>query len=204
MKLNYLSISSLILSNLYCVYGVLFLKWDVIYVVLIYFIESVIIGLFTFAKTFYVSFEDSFDSKPMTSDKKRSNIVGFAFILSVSFFILGFLLNGFILNNTNVFTMISVPGILSFTASHGISFYTNFIRNREYNNSTFIGLMFKFMFMRIPAICFFILLSSYLLSEESGSYLLALLILIKTTADLVLHILEHRFSNINRLKESES
>jgi hypothetical protein len=128
-----------------------------------------IIGIFTFAKTFYVEYEDNFDKVPMSSSYRRGRLLGFGFILIFCFSILSVLLNGFIFINMNILELISFSGILTFTLSHAISFYTNYLRNREFENSTFIGLMFKFMFMRMFPIAFFIFTASTLLSQEGSS-----------------------------------
>jgi hypothetical protein len=194
MKLNYVSILSLIFSNLYCIYGVKYLGWSVLSTILIYFIESIIIGLFTFAKTFYVEYEDNFSKVPMSSSYRRERLVGVGFIFIFCFSILSVLLNEFIFKNIDTLALISFSGILTFTLSHAISFYTNYLRNREFENSTFIGLMFKFMFMRMFPIAFFIFTASTLLSQEGSSEILINFIVFKTIADLLLHILEHRFS----------
>ena len=46
MKVNFVSISSLIFANLYPIYGVYFLGWGVPKVILIYFIETVLIAFY--------------------------------------------------------------------------------------------------------------------------------------------------------------
>lgn len=194
MKVNYVSASSLIFANLYPIYGVYFLGWGVPKIILLYFIETVLIAFYGILKMHYLHYENI--NVPIISYKQRLQKIFeffffFSFWLGISFVFLNILIFG----KSDVYTYISYNGIFLMFISHGISFYTNFIKKNEFEKNSMVGLFFEIFFLRLAPMHFFIFLSSFLLESIVGPILISFFILVKTVIDLFFHILEHRRTN---------
>ncbi len=142
MKINLKDKSLLILIavNLYPIIGVIFLGWSPISVVLFYVIETFIIGLFNILKMLI------------------SNCNGFLKFFLIPFFIIHY--NLFIIVQiaflhfleTNIgaqeinlrflFNIDYLINIAFIFASHGYSFYKNYIKKGEYKKASVVNLMF--------------------------------------------------------------
>jgi hypothetical protein len=194
MKVNFVSASSLIFANLYPIYGVYFLGWGVPKIILLYFIETVLIAFYGLLKMYYLHYENV--DVPIISNKQRLKklfefFFFFSFWLGISFVFLNILIFG----KSDVYSYISFNGIFLMFISHGISFYTNFIKKSEFEKNSMVGLFFKIFFLRVAPIHFFIFLSSYLLNSIVGPILISFFILVKTAIDLLFHLIEHRSKN---------
>ena len=87
--------------------------------------------------------------------------------------------------------------------SHGISFYSNFVKNLEYEKNSIGGLLIKIIFLRIlPMHLLIIFLASILMDLVLGPVIISLLIVVKTVLDLFFHILEHRRMNYYNVGQS--
>ena len=133
---------------------------------------------------------------PIISNKQRLKklfefFFFFSFWLGISFVFLNILIFG----KSDVYSYISFNGIFLMFISHGISFYTNFIKKSEFEKNSMVGLFFKIFFLRVAPIHFFIFLSSYLLNSIVGPILISFFILVKTAIDLLFHLIEHRSKN---------
>jgi len=194
MKVNFVSASSLIFANLYPIYGVYFLGWGVPKIILLYFIETVLIAFYGLLKMYYLHYENV--DVPIISNKQRFKklfefFFFFSFWLGVSFVFLNILIFG----KSDVYSYISLNGIFLMFISHGISFYINFIKKSEFEKNSMVGLFFKIFFLRLAPIHFFIFLSAYLLNSIVGPILISFFILLKTSIDLLFHLIEHRSKN---------
>jgi hypothetical protein len=194
MKVNFVSASSLIFANLYPIYGVYFLGWGVPKIILLYFIETVLIAFYGLLKMYYLHYENV--DVPIISNKQRFKklfefFFFFSFWLGVSFVFLNILIFG----KSDVYSYISFNGIFLMFISHGISFYINFIKKSEFEKNSMVGLFFKIFFLRLAPIHFFIFLSAYLLNSIVGPILISFFILLKTSIDLLFHLIEHRSKN---------
>ena len=191
MKVNYVSASSLILANLYPIYGVYFLGWGVPKIILLYFIETVLIAFYGLLKMYYLRYEDI--NVPIVSNKQRlEKLFGYFFIFSFWLGVSFVFLNILIFEKSDVYSYISYNGILLMFISHGISFYTNFIKRNEFELNSMTGFFFEIFFLRLAPMHFFIFLSSYLLDSIVGPILISFFILTKTAIDLLFHLIEHR------------
>jgi hypothetical protein len=143
---------------------------------------------------YYLHYENV--NVPIISTKQRFKklfefFFFFSFWLGISFVFLNILIFG----KSDVYSYISYNGIFLMFISHGISFYTNFIKKSEFEKNSMVGLFFKIFFLRLAPIHFFIFLSSYLLNSIVGPILISFFILVKTAIDLLFHLIEHRSKN---------
>ena len=190
MKVNFVSASSLILANLYPIYGVYFLGWDVPKIILLYFIESVLVAFYFLLKIYYIRYKNIINSFSNTNDLIGLSI-WFSFWYIGTFVALHFLIFG----NSNVYYQLSLEGIILLIISHGISFYTNFVKNFEYEKDLLGNLLVKILFLRILPMHFLLFLASILMYSVLGPVIISLFIIAKTAIDLFFHILEHRRTN---------
>lgn len=163
------SVAVLIVANLIPIYGVLFLGWDLPTIIITYWAESAIIGLYTLLKAvwFLVYKQMEFLRKKEYAHLVVSIVawcvaVGYVLLWSVAFmafhlmFIVAFLFGG----HAEVTDALEFPPIatqlafahlqglvvLALAVSHGMSFIVNFVGKREYredpiSNSAFIPRM---------------------------------------------------------------
>jgi hypothetical protein len=96
-----------------------------------------------------------------------------------------------------------LPGVL-FTfflifLSHGISYLTNYIGNKEYENTSLAELMIK-PYKRI-FITHFVVLIVFILLKDSGNSILPaiILIVVKSIGDLIFHQIEHTTPKVNKV-----
>ena len=188
MKINFVSASSLILANLYPIYGVYFLGWGVPKIILLYFIETVLIAFYFVLKIYYLQL------KNIITTFSKADLYFFIFFFLFWFGATFVFLNFLFLKN--VYSYVSFSGILLMLVSHGISFYSNFVKNLEYEKNSIGGLLIKIIFLRIlPMHLLIIFLASILMDLVLGPVIISLLIVVKTVLDLFFHILEHRRRN---------
>jgi hypothetical protein len=202
MKINFVSISSLILANLYPIYGVYFLGWGVPKIIFLYFIETVLIAFYGLLKMYFLKYENI--NTPVHLFRQRfKKLFGFFFIYSFWLGVAYVFLSVLIFDESNAYSYISYEGIFFMLISHGISFYTNFIKKNDFEKNSMTGLFFEIFFLRIAPIHFFIFLSSYLLNSIVGPILISFFILAKTIIDLFFHILEHRRMNYYNVEKPQ-
>lgn len=159
------SIISLITVNLVAIFGVLFLNWSLFLVLLLYWMESFVIGFFTIIKML-ISPTLPGDRIPLQKfSKTQKQILGIIlkiffipfFVLHYGGFMIGHLIfvygignmaqileNGGVLPGifqmSDVIWQILIPFLVLFV-SHGISFFINFIGKKEYQKTSSSELM---------------------------------------------------------------
>ena len=193
------SLIALIVANAFPIVGVLFLGWQVFPLVLLYWLENVVVGGYNVAKML------------LAHPREPIYWAGKAFL--IPFFIVHF--GGF----TYVHGMLIVAffgpkgpspfdlvpqvlsairdnqlgwGVVSLVASHGFSFYWNYLRNGEYQRASLNVLMGQ-PYSRVIVLHLTVLFGGWIVMLL-GSPLLALVLLvaIKTAADLGAHTAERR------------
>ncbi len=191
----FISSFALVLVNLIPIFGVLFLGWDVFEIMILYWMESGIIGFYSIVR---LGIETRW----------------FA-ILLIPFFILHF--GGFMFGHLMVITAIFKPGqyyfayssmsgiiyamspilipFISLFISHGVSFFTNYVTHRKDNvlQGLLISL-FEMMrpYKRIMLMQFVLIFGGFAtLFFRSQMIVVVLLIIVKTYIDLRAHINEH-------------
>ena len=184
------SVLALILVNVLPIVGVLFLDWTIVEVIMLYWSESAVIGIFCLFKMWLI-------------DPWASLIVAPFFTLHYGGFMAGHLLlvYGFVFPDEGLMTEYWEGGnvvsflTLSFLAlfvSHGISFFQNFIGRTEYVDRD-IRKQMNEPYGRILIMQFSLLLGGILaVAFDSALPILLLLILLKIVTDFRAHLLEHR------------
>jgi hypothetical protein len=186
---------SLVLANLVPVIGILFLGWDLFSVMFFYWLESAVIGIYNLPKMLMaqVSEEKDPDAPRVTAIFTSTKITAVIFfILHYGGFMLG---HGFVIfaffGPVEISPLNVLLGVASLTISHGVSFKTNFIDQREYEKVNLSQQMFApypriiILHLSIFAVAFLVALA--------GSTQIALIILVavKIVIDLRAHIKEH-------------
>jgi hypothetical protein len=184
------SVLALILVNALPIAGVLFLDWTVAEVMLLYWSESAVIGIFSLFKMFLINPWASLIAAPF-------------FTLHYGGFMAAhlLLLNGFVLPGDGLApefweggNLVS-PLTLAFLAlfvSHGISFFQHFIGRAEYVDRDIRAQMGK-PYDRIFIMQFTLIFGGLLAAMfDSTLLILLLLILLKIATDLRAHLVEHR------------
>ena len=184
------SVLALILVNVLPIVGVLFLDWTIVEVIMLYWSESAVIGIFCLFKMWLI-------------DPWASLIVAPFFTLHYGGFMAGHLLlvYGFVFPDEGLMTEYWEGGnvasflTLSFLAlfvSHGISFFQNFIGRTEYVARDIREQMGE-PYTRILIMQCSLLLGGVIAGAfDSALPILLLLIVLKTATDLRAHLLEHR------------
>ena len=209
---SYPSAWVLILSNLFPIFGLIFLDFDILSVFLIYWAESGVVGFYSILKMVFIKDTSMSVSVSGVPVKIQSNFfAGFKFFM-IPFFIfhfggfmmghLFFILFFFSLEKSGFFwpfSMVGVAfsyfriiwiGVLLLFISHGYSFYVNYLRSGEYNKLSIQTAMFQ-PYKRIIIMHVTLVLGGFLFTF-SGQLLaiLVLFVFLKIIVDLGSHLKE--------------
>lgn len=194
----------LILVNLLPIFGVLYFGWHTADIILLYWGENVIIGFFSYFKILRAQGEVGKDSaisvngRPIAQLKNRQ--LAFFFVLHygmftlvhgiVIIFVLG---HGISFTSNNLFTFNFAAFLVSFAAlflSHGLSYYFNFLRHKEYLlNSP--QLYFGSPYVRIIVTHVTVVLGAVLSDYIGGQFIIVIFIILKICFDLGFHLKSH-------------
>ncbi|MFH1942727.1 MAG: DUF6498-containing protein [bacterium] len=195
------SVLALILVNLYPVFGVLFLGWDVFPIMLLFWSENVIIGFYNVLR--------------MIACKPEETEPWIHKVFMIPFFIVHY--GGFtaahgvfvvilfgrgVLGPTNTFSLnmlwelareqYILYAILALFFSHGYSFVTNYLRKGEYRNYSLSKLM-SLPYGRVVLMHLTLVIGAFLIiALRTRTAGLMLFILMKILMDLWAHLKEHR------------
>lgn len=214
--MNQLSTKSLIAVNLIVAFVVIFQKWGYYSVLLIYWVEAMIIGLYGLGRMcvacwFGEPFGKRIGVKDGASRLALSLVLGGFYILKFGGFALGLgvlvaLAPGFLADGASsqkwtevtrglnaVGAGVAIVAALLFI-SHGISFVSNFLRRREYKKSNVIVLLFgpyvrMILVLVVLAAGFGVTVIFPALYRTTA--FAAGIVLVKLLADAVSHALEH-------------
>ena len=188
-KTEFLSAGLLVVANLVTIYFVIVEGWSIGTVLWIYLIQSVIIGFFIFLRIlslkefstehFYIH------DRPIPTTKKTKMFAALFFVLHYSFFHFAYFtsLIGIAFLEIDIGFVLQVSAI--FFVTHLFSFIQ--YRNRLQKRHHIIHIMF-FPYARIVPMHLIILLGLFINSIETIIFFL----LLKTGADVIMHIVEHR------------
>lgn len=194
-----LSLVALVLGNAFPIFGVLFLGWTVFPLVLLYWLENVVVGGFNILKMLLAEPRD-----PVCWAGKAFIIPFFLVHFGGFTYVHGMLLLAFFgPKDVQPFSLVTaVPaairanhlgwGVLSLVASHGVSFFTNYLRNGEYERASLTTLMGQ-PYSRVIVLHMTVLLGGWvvmLLGSPIGA--LIVLVALKTAADWRGHTAERR------------
>jgi len=210
-----LPLLALLVSNAVPLFGVLYLKWDVFYIVLLYWAENLVIGFYNILKIALVRV-----GHPIEHLGKLFMIPFFiihygGFAAGHGFFILAIfskdkqvdsILDGetwpcflvFVQMLINVINHIIqiIPSevklaVLSLFASHGVSFVYNYLIKGEYTKASLKELMHK-PYSRVFIMHITVLVGAFvMMALKSPAGVLVVLVILKTIIDVKLHFREH-------------
>lgn len=187
------SVRSLILTNILVIAIAIVEKWSASTLVMTYWFQSIIIGLFQAKKMMDLK---TFSTKGLqiygrpvagpTKDVKRF-VVGF-FIFHYGFFHLIYLifLKGFVGQNPDQMSVLL--GAAVFFVNHWLSYRSN--HEQDAMKTQNIGAMMFYPYARIVPMHFFILFGGLWIG---GIFSLILFLILKTAADVLMHLYEHKF-----------
>jgi len=205
---------SLIVSNLILLIGVIFFSWKIINYLILLWLESIIIGFYTIIKMFFarplskkerkIYSKNKFQEKFITISMKiiypiffiihYVPIAGFLGIFSIDMLYSILYNNGLPVPFSSLFSsiyIILIPLIIIFI-SHGISFYINFIRKKEYKTISSSELMLMpYYRIGILYLVYFISLIIFL-NLKIPTLSLLFIILVKIISDFYMHNKEHQ------------
>lgn len=191
-KLNSSS-AILVVGNLVPIIGVMFFSWELYSVILLYWLENLVIGVFNVAKMLTCSSDEAILQKAF---------MGAFFSLHYGMFCFGhgtFIVDLFGNNND---TLEQVPmlilnsglkwALLALIISHAFSMITNYFMNSEYKNLSVSDVMFM-PYKRIIVLHIFIIFGGLALQTLGVTqWGLISLAVVKILADLITHNMEHR------------
>lgn len=212
---------SLIFVNLVPLFGALFLGWDLTTLLIIYWTENIAIGFWNIFKLlkaprvndqnnkYHFSIEDS--SKEQIERINNPANLGITRLFFAMFFFVHYgiftIVHGAFIFTIGIQTsnnfLTYLPGVF-FTfilifLSHGISYFTNYIGNKEYENTSLAELMIK-PYKRVFITHFVVIIVFVFLKDSSSPMISAIvLIVVKTIGDLIFHQIEHTMPKANKV-----
>ncbi len=191
----------LILVNLLPIYGVIFLNWNPFDVILLYWTENIIIGMFNFLRMLFAQGKSPFGM--LSSSLGGGTSGGFAMNLGLGIFFLfhygmftfvhGTFLGFLVFPRTTFFLEGDLSGIgifmLALTISHGFSFLYNYIGKKEYLERNVQQQMMA-PYGRITVIHLTIILGGFV-STFLPNYAIIIFVIIKIIVDLGAHMKAH-------------
>ncbi|MDM8000334.1 MAG: DUF6498-containing protein [Dehalococcoidia bacterium] len=200
------SAAILVLSNLVTIAFALALKWDIRDVMWIYWGQSIIIGLFAFLRILDLKQFSTegfrINNQPARPTRQtRWQVAGF-FALHYGFFHFVYLIFLLALATPDSSTPFLGIGLclLAFLLSHAFSFWHN--RQRDRDKKPNIGCVMFFPYGRIIPMHFAIILGGWLGPKSTGALLLFLVL--KTLADVLMHMAEHADRDAASLPPSDT
>lgn len=188
------SVALLVLMNMIPLVGVLLFGWNIGFIMLLYWMETVIIGLFNIPKILTCRL-------PPQGSTGRPGIGGLLFIavfftIHYGGFNFGhymFLKDMFDLPPIGTDVLIAIAG---FALSHGVSLLVNWFGKREYERNDPGVQMFK-PYGRVVVMHLVIILGGFFVLAFNGALaVLILLIILKTATDVVAHVKGHEFKEM--------
>ncbi|MCL4365886.1 DUF6498-containing protein [Patescibacteria group bacterium] len=193
---NYLSDSSsisLLISNLVVIILALVQKWDISTVLWVYWMQSIIIGFFNFLRILslkHFSTENfTINNQPASPTNNTRIFTAFFFAFHYGFF--HFIYAIFLFN----FFKSSQPLDLTYLLSGGLIFFLNHLFSYRQNKivdeqkTQNIGTLMFSPYARIIPMHLIIIFGAIL-----GQSALVVFLLLKTIADLVMHVFKHKLS----------
>jgi hypothetical protein len=192
-----ISTEVLILANVITMIFAVAQKWNVTDVMWVYWSQSIIIGFFTYRRIMDLRY---FTTKGMKvnnvlvePNEAAKRETAHFFLVHYGFFHLVYFLFLWVLSTpVSVFFVIGMAACaLSFLINHWFSYKQN--RESDMNRTLNLGTIFMTPYLRIIPMHLTIIIGGMLIIEGEMSVLALLLFLIlKTFADVTMHIIEHR------------
>ena len=197
----------LIASNGLTIYFALTESWGLLPLMAVYWSQSVIIGFFNFLRLLML---ENFSTEGFTVNghsvsptKKTKVYTAFFFAFHYGFFHVGYLIFMFIFllsgeravgGGAEVSILALGLTISLFFINHGFSYFYN--RAEDARKRSNIGSVMSYPYIRIIPMHLTIIFGGMFLSTENGASPLLLFLLLKSFADIVMHIAEHSVKKI--------
>jgi hypothetical protein len=205
------AVVALVVANLIPLVGVLFLGWNVWTILLLYWLENGVVGIYNVAKMLRAEGPETGDTRFLVngrpaSSMSRASLVPF-FVMHYGIF---WVVHGVFVVLMPVFGMAGSDGsaspwildgvapltilfaLVALTISHGVSFWFNYIGRGEYRRTTPSGQMFA-PYGRLVVLHITIIVGAFAIgftgAPESA---VVILVVLKIVLDLGLHLAEHR------------
>ena len=171
----------LIAVNSIPLYGVLVIGWDVFSLLLLYWLESAVVGLYTILKLRWVKSGRQWFTTPFF-------MVHFGMFMVVHLILIGALIP----RTASVLPLHSLMlALVSLVASHGVSFITNFLGRQEYAFKTASEQMLE-PYRRVVVMHVAIVFGAWLgILIGSSAGVMVVLVLTKIGLDIRAHLREH-------------
>jgi len=199
------SAATLIAANLWQLAGVLFLGWDVLQVALVFWAENAVIGFWNFFKILMAGKPRRSSKKKMKDEEPRVFAAAFFAAHYGGFTLMHGILLVAVLNPdlispaiswTEIGHRVNTPGFwiggAFLFASHGYSFFSNYVGRGEYRHTTPSTEMFR-VYGRIFVLHVAVLFGGFLIQSSGLPRLFAVVLVpLKIVLDLLAHLGERR------------
>jgi len=186
------SIGALVLTNLIPLFGVLFWHWSLFSVVFLYWLESAIIGFFNVLKM--ISIGGLLAIPLCVFFVFHYGIFMLVHLMFIIVLFGGQRIPAFPPSGTIVFDGVTALAFISLFISHGVSYFSNFLGNNEYEYTPLPKQMFS-PYKRIVVMHLTIIFGGMMaMAVGVPPAALVVMILLKIGADLFSHLKEHRVS----------
>jgi len=197
----------LLFANFIMIFFAIYENWNLLTIMFIYWCQSVIIGVFTFFKILNLkNFSTEgmrFSNGPALPTTGTKIGMAFFFLFHYGFFHFGYffflIANPFFdISSQTSFTGLTILiVIVVFFINHLFSFLYN--REKDANKKQNIGKVMMFPYIRIIPMHLTIIFGSFFIMAGSPQISLILFLILKTIADVAMHIIEHRESIANKI-----
>ena len=191
--LTYPSIFILILANSLPLLGILFFSWDVFSILLLYWLETIVIGFFNVLKMLAIGKEKAWPLILVFIIHYLIFNVVHLMLLIFIFAPRNILSNLWFLNLDELFNYLQtvIVALMPLFISHGFSLFFNFLKKKEYLETKIVKQMFQ-PYKRVIIMHLIVIFTSVpiILFKENIIAIIALVIL-KVFFDILGHIAEH-------------
>ncbi len=192
------SIYALIIANTVPILGAVYWDWSIASILYLYFFESIVSGIYSLARILKV--ESVLPDRGVMETEEREDTIKRVMIVVVFCVVYGALLF-FHFTILSVFFPLYLRdmghlwiGVLSFVVSHGLSYYVNFLGEREYELLQLrdvIQMPFR-RSMSMHLVVAFVGAAPVLLGVFGSTLAAVLFVVSKTVIDGRIHLWEHR------------
>jgi hypothetical protein len=193
------AVVALIVANLIPLIGVLFFDWSVWNILIVYWLENGVVGVFNVLKMATATGTRQPPGQPVPDNRKLTLIPAFVLhygifwvVHGIFVFTLPFLFTGEPGSASGVNPGAILLAGIALAISHGVSFWWNYLRGGEYRRTSPAQLMLA-PYGRLLALHVTIILGAIAIGTTGAqSAAVAILVTIKLAIDLSLHLSEHR------------
>ena len=187
------SVIALILANLVTIVFAVVEKWDLSYVMLIYWAQSVIIGLFNWKRILdlkqFSTKGFQINDRPVKPTRATQLQTAFFFLLHYGFFHFIYLI--FLASEKRTLSAVPVLGLVVCVATFIVNHFFSYLHNRKTDatRKPNIGTIMFFPYARIIPMHLTLLSGQYFAAGSRGA--LVLFLALKTLADVIMHTVKH-------------